>query len=334
MRKVLSVSHEELQHREAEWKRKRKAKKRAKTSPASPEQRRYLHAYANDLASFLLPLAVGVCFSLAPIGSQAQSTGQKQTTPQQAPHRSATTKSNKYFGFGMRSVEPEKMPDGSNGPFYMVEGTTINGWRFALSCPNNPPYSTRKYYTVEEQAERDKEYRDIEQFRKLAFYSISLASLKNEAKFEEMTLYSPLRLPRVDERELRRRAAEGDETASKIIESLDERRMQLLEEEPEWEAIAECVVINRIENASELLSVAITSSRFGRFNDGQGYEAHATIGNESLTLRCVERVKGNVCQSIPPGQYRAIRIGSQLRLYDSILGLVGSYRILSEQSSN
>jgi hypothetical protein len=35
MRKVLSVSHEELQKREKEWKRKKAKKKRAKTSPAS-----------------------------------------------------------------------------------------------------------------------------------------------------------------------------------------------------------------------------------------------------------------------------------------------------------
>jgi hypothetical protein len=37
VRKVLSVSHEELKRREAEWKRQRRQakKKRAKTSPAS-----------------------------------------------------------------------------------------------------------------------------------------------------------------------------------------------------------------------------------------------------------------------------------------------------------
>ena len=35
VRKVLSVSHEELVRREQEWKRQRAAKKRAKTSPAS-----------------------------------------------------------------------------------------------------------------------------------------------------------------------------------------------------------------------------------------------------------------------------------------------------------
>jgi len=35
VRKVLSVSHEELMRREKEWKRKRARKKRAKTSPAS-----------------------------------------------------------------------------------------------------------------------------------------------------------------------------------------------------------------------------------------------------------------------------------------------------------
>lgn len=35
VRKVLSVSHEELQRRDREWRRKRAKKKRAKASPAS-----------------------------------------------------------------------------------------------------------------------------------------------------------------------------------------------------------------------------------------------------------------------------------------------------------
>ena len=35
MRKLLSVSHDELMKREKAWQRKRAAKKRAKTSPAS-----------------------------------------------------------------------------------------------------------------------------------------------------------------------------------------------------------------------------------------------------------------------------------------------------------
>ncbi len=35
VRKLLSVSHEEIQRRDKEWRRKRAQKKRAKTSPAS-----------------------------------------------------------------------------------------------------------------------------------------------------------------------------------------------------------------------------------------------------------------------------------------------------------
>lgn len=35
VRKILSVSHEELKRREEQWKRNRAKKKRAKTSPAS-----------------------------------------------------------------------------------------------------------------------------------------------------------------------------------------------------------------------------------------------------------------------------------------------------------
>ena len=35
MTKILSVSHDELKRRQAEWKKQRKRKKRAKTLPAS-----------------------------------------------------------------------------------------------------------------------------------------------------------------------------------------------------------------------------------------------------------------------------------------------------------
>jgi hypothetical protein len=35
VRRLLSVSHEEIQKRDKEWRRKRAQKKRAKTSPAS-----------------------------------------------------------------------------------------------------------------------------------------------------------------------------------------------------------------------------------------------------------------------------------------------------------
>jgi len=35
VRKLLSVSHEEIQKRDKEWRRKREKKKRAKVSPAS-----------------------------------------------------------------------------------------------------------------------------------------------------------------------------------------------------------------------------------------------------------------------------------------------------------
>jgi U3 small nucleolar ribonucleoprotein component len=35
VRKLLSVSHEEIQRRDKEWRRKRAQKKRAKSSPAS-----------------------------------------------------------------------------------------------------------------------------------------------------------------------------------------------------------------------------------------------------------------------------------------------------------
>jgi hypothetical protein len=35
VRTLLSVSHEEIQKRDKEWRRKREKKKRAKTSPAS-----------------------------------------------------------------------------------------------------------------------------------------------------------------------------------------------------------------------------------------------------------------------------------------------------------
>jgi hypothetical protein len=39
VRKLLSVSHEEIKKRDKEWRRKRAQKKRAKTSPASRASR-------------------------------------------------------------------------------------------------------------------------------------------------------------------------------------------------------------------------------------------------------------------------------------------------------
>lgn len=39
MRKVLSVSHDELKKREAKWKKQREKKKRAKSRPAFPGHR-------------------------------------------------------------------------------------------------------------------------------------------------------------------------------------------------------------------------------------------------------------------------------------------------------
>jgi hypothetical protein len=39
IRRMLSVSHEEIQKRDQEWRRKRARKKRAKTSPASRASR-------------------------------------------------------------------------------------------------------------------------------------------------------------------------------------------------------------------------------------------------------------------------------------------------------
>jgi hypothetical protein len=39
VRQIMAVSHDELKRREREWKRKRAAKKRAKSSPASRASR-------------------------------------------------------------------------------------------------------------------------------------------------------------------------------------------------------------------------------------------------------------------------------------------------------
>jgi len=284
----------------------------------------------NRAALFLGLLAAGVSLLSASAASGAQTAKQKETAPKQAPHKNAIT-TPQTFEFSVVSVELEKLQGG--GFFYLVEGTTTSGQRFVLGCTPAPPSSALKYHTAQENLERITTYENIEQFRQMALALTGFASLKKEtAGLEHMTLYSYL-LAMPDETDLTMRAAQGDEAAKKIVESLGERRRRVWEKEPETflEALAKCSVISRIQNAEDLFSLTVLSSESQIWAHGTGYEVKAQTETESVTLGCTQG-KGQACQSLPPRAYRAIRRESLVGIYDEHLKLIGIYRILSERS--
>jgi len=55
MRKVLSVSREELKAREERWKQQRQKKRRAKISPASRAQEHPLESQSMEIVRFIYP---------------------------------------------------------------------------------------------------------------------------------------------------------------------------------------------------------------------------------------------------------------------------------------
>lgn len=99
------------------------------------------------------------------------------------------------------------------------------------------------------------------------------------------------------------------------------------------EPFAECLIVNWVGNG-DVFPIVIISSEFRNWKDGVGYEIETQTKDESLVLACTERkAKGRGCRSLPPNLYRATRSGSQIRLYDADLNVLGDYRIVREHST-
>lgn len=224
--------------------------------------------------------------------------------PAQTPKPKTTARQDAKFLFITKSVDvfwgvtpPTKWPP-DVAKYYLVEGVTTDGWRFRLGCLGVLPDSAYDA-SPEEWELKETQYRDVEWFRKAVLEKVGWASLN--PRRDRMILYT---------------------SVASVSDAIKGHK-------PLEEIFVECHVEKRIENAAEMLPLEVLSSQFRNWKNGTGYEVQAHTGDESLILGCTE-AKGAACQSVPLNTYRATRSGSQMRLYDADLNLIGVYRIVSE----
>ena len=178
-------------------------------------------------------------------------------------------------------------------PGYRVEGLSNDSSRFVLWCHAvPPPLFPKDHLTREQLVERYSRYETVEKFRKAA-EKVDFAS---EITPGVMILY-----------------ATPVEQNRALDEFFDQR-----------------AILNRIPNGNDVFPAKVSSSNFRNWQGGIGYEVGAQTSEESLTLGCTEG-KNTRCVSLVPKTYRAIRDGSEVRLYDTDLNLLGVYRILREE---
>lgn len=218
-----------------------------------------------------------------------------------------TVQTLKKFLFTTKSVELEGPANDAHR--YRVEGVTINGSRFLVDCSDFPSPAVLKGVSSEEWVRRVNETKDVEAFRKTALESVGLASL--DSRWNRLTLYRNV-------------------ISTDVVGKVQTAEGSTARHEPLDEPFADCPIVSRIENAAVMLSLDVLSSEFRNGMHSVGYELQGATADEALTLGCTEN-RRTVCMSLPPGTYRATRSGSEVRLYNLYLKLVGVYRILSEQ---
>ena len=241
-------------------------------------------------------------FLLLAIPSNPQTATQKRTTPNPAQTKKPGIKTeprDSKFGFRVVSVDNERPPS----TMYQVEGLTDGNVRFLLSCHSAPPPLPGlggAKGSLRERLERwFGQYGGVEKFRKAAIERVYLASVGSKYK-GVILLYAP---------------EEGEVADSNG---------------PLDEVVDQCAILKRITNAENIFPIKVISSAFQSWKDGTGYETEAQAADESLTLGCAEE-RGMGCVSLPPSEYRATRNGSEIRLYDAELNLIGVYRIFRER---
>lgn len=107
-------------------------------------------------------------------------------------------------------------------------------------------------------------------------------------------------------------------------------------QDPWGKEFARCLIINRVERAADVFLIRVYSSEFGNWRGAPrpGYQIRAQSATESFRLVCTEGgTADSQCVSMKPEAYRAIRDGSELRLCDADLNVIGRYRITSEQAT-
>lgn len=97
-----------------------------------------------------------------------------------------------------------------------------------------------------------------------------------------------------------------------------------------WKPFAECSVYGRIDRARNEFPILVLSSSAGDWKNRSGYEISANSNTEIFALRCLQNAQ-SPCVSIAPASYKGIRDGSEVRLCDQDLKVIGTFQIISER---
>lgn len=136
-----------------------------------------------------------------------------------------------------------------------------------------------------------------EPFTKDDWYSLHVASIEHSQHRDEMTIYQW---------------------------SFDDKGIS------RWDKMIECSVDSSLERARDVVPIRVVSSESHESQSGSGYEINAWTNQEIYKLVCVQGAQ-SPCVSIAPATYRAVRDGSEVRLCDQELNVIGTYTIESER---
>lgn len=136
-----------------------------------------------------------------------------------------------------------------------------------------------------------------EPFRKDDWYALHVASIEHSENGEEITIY------------------QWDIDAKGISS---------------WGKMVECSVRSHLERARNISPIRVVSSKLHESNGGTGYEIEAWSAQEVYMLSCAQGVQ-TPCVSLAPATYRGVRDGSEIRLCDQDLDVIGTYMIESER---
>lgn len=98
-----------------------------------------------------------------------------------------------------------------------------------------------------------------------------------------------------------------------------------------WQKMIGCSVDSSLERARNVDPIQVVSSESHESQSGSGYEIDAWTNQETYKLVCVQGAQ-SPCVSVAPATYRAVRDGSEVRLCDQELNVIGTYTIESERA--
>jgi hypothetical protein len=204
----------------------------------------------------------------------------------------------KKFSFFVQVVAVDEE---SRGHWHYVEGVTESGRRFALHCPRHP--SSMGIEIRGDYLKAVDRYSDHEMYKEMLLKQTNgIASIDSSG--EKFTIYG-------DWRRAEEISEEEFADPKKLFDSV----------------LSVCHVVNVIDHAAVVEEYLVSSTI--AIEAPRGYRIIGRIGQNNLgelQLRCLHSWV-TPCSPVRPGEYKVVRRGSQVRVLDSHLNAIGTYRV-------